>query len=111
MKLRVRALDLRRRDGDAIAFTQNLICRARLTINADQIVARLGGADLTLEQLGDCRAVGDVHVVSESATVVVDDQNLHMCPFTSCVEWEIDIVDIKSVAAPAVVAFDVARRF
>jgi hypothetical protein len=29
----------------------------------------------------------------------------------SCVEWEIDIVGIKLVAAPAVVAFDVARRF
>jgi len=111
MWLRIRALDLRRRDGDAIAFTQNLICRAGLTIDADQVVTRLRGADLPLEQLSDSRAIGYVHVIGEAAAVVVDDQNLHVCPFMSCVVCEIDIVGIKSVAAPAVVAFDGAMRF
>ena len=55
------------RDGDAVAFLQHLILGAGLAIDADQIVFRLGRTDLPLEQLGDSRAFGNVHVVGEAA--------------------------------------------
>ena len=67
-----RAFDLGRRDRNPIAFLQDLIRRAGLAVDADKIVARFGRTYLLLEQLCYRRAIGNVHVVGESAAIVVD---------------------------------------
>jgi hypothetical protein len=72
MELVTRALDLCRRNGNSIAFLQDLIRRAWLAVDADKIVARFGRTNLLLEQLCDCRAISNVHVIGEPAAIVVD---------------------------------------
>ena len=78
-----RAFDLRRREADAVALVQHLVGGARLAIDADQIVARLRRANLTLEQLLDGSAFGHVHSVGKAAAIVVDHENLHHIPFVA----------------------------
>ena len=66
------AFDLGRRDGNPIAFLQDLIRRAGLAVDADKIVARFGRTYLLFEQLRYRLTIGNVHVVGESAAIVVD---------------------------------------
>jgi hypothetical protein len=64
-------------DRDAIPLGKRLVGGARLAVDANQVIARLAGANLPLDQLGDGRPLGDIDVIGEPAAVVVDDQNFH----------------------------------
>jgi len=72
-----RSFDLRRGDRDAITGLQHLVRATGLPINADQIVARLGARDSLLEELRDGRSFGNLDVVCETASVVIDHEDFH----------------------------------
>ena len=71
--------DFGRRDADAVAVLQHLIRRHRLPIDSDQVVDRLAGADLLVEELLDRGPRIDFHLVRKAAAVVVDEQDSHRC--------------------------------
>ena len=68
----MRPFDLGRRKADPVPFAQKLIRCTGLPVNANQVVIRLAGTDLLLEELLDCRAILHVDVIGEAAAVVVD---------------------------------------
>src|SRR5690606_2967573 len=71
------SLDLGGRDGNAVAIVEDLIAGRRLAIHTDQIIRRRSLGQLLVKELLDGRAIGDIDVVSETRTVVVEEQNLH----------------------------------
>jgi hypothetical protein len=80
--LGARPLDLHWSDAHPVAMLEHLIGSARLTIDADQIVAGLA-SDPLFDKLAYRRAFLDFDVVGEPAAVVVDEQNLHFESFLS----------------------------
>ena len=69
--LGARPFDFHRSDADAITMLQHLVRRARLAIDADEIVAGLA-SDPLFEEFAHGRAFVDFDVVGEAAAVVVD---------------------------------------
>ena len=57
-----------------------------MTIDPNQILIGLSGADFTVEHLANCRAVRRLDVIREATTVVVDDKYFHEQPFGSVKE-------------------------
>jgi hypothetical protein len=72
------SFDFGGRKRHAVTFHEHLIARRGLAINADQIVFGLRLSHLTLEEFLHCRTVGNVHVVREAGSVVVDEQDFHV---------------------------------
>ena len=66
----VAAFDLCGRDTDPVAFFEDLIRGARLSIDADEVVGRLA-ADLIEEQIFDSRVVFDFDIVGEPSAVII----------------------------------------
>src|SRR5262249_3905937 len=71
------ALDLDRRDADAVAFLEDLVLCDRLAVHADEVVFRFAVRQTLLEELRDGDALLGLDVVRETAAVVVDEENLH----------------------------------
>src|SRR2546423_227588 len=75
----LRALELDRRDGDAVACVQNLIVRHGLPIDANQIIPRLAALQPLLEELSGVHPGLDFDMVGEAAAEVVDQKDRHSC--------------------------------
>ena len=68
-------------DGDPVTYLMNLIRWSRLSINADQVTAGLGGVGLRFEKLCGRGAGGHFRGVSKPAAIVDGLQNPHRVPF------------------------------
>ena len=66
------ALDLHRRNADAISIAQHLIVGHRLPIDSNQIVRRVWIRDVFFEELTYRRAFFDVHIVSKACAIIVN---------------------------------------
>ena len=65
------ALDLDRREGDAVAFVERLVTRHGLPVDADQVVFGLRRVDLALEELiaQTSDLLSDYHVCNNDAAL------------------------------------------
>jgi hypothetical protein len=80
--LGARPFDLYLRNAHAVAILEHLNGSARLTIDADQVIAGLASNPL-FDKFAYRRAFVDFDVVGEPAAVVVDEQDLHFNSFLS----------------------------
>jgi uncharacterized protein (DUF1786 family) len=65
-------------ETDPVSFLQLLVPRARLPVDADQIVGRVRRLAVLCEELIDDRVVCDFDVVSKATAIVVDYENSHV---------------------------------
>ena len=69
------AFDFGRRDAYAVALLEDLTGGHRLSIDSDQVIARLAVGNPFGEKPFDGRALGDFDMVGETCAIVVDEEN------------------------------------
>jgi len=75
------SLDLDGRAAHSVALLEDTVPSCWLAVDTDQVTGRLGRGNLLFKELPDSSPFVDVQVVGEAATIVVDYQNSHTCPF------------------------------
>jgi len=76
-----------------------LIGGAGLAIHPNEIIARVGGVDVSLEHLSDRGILRDFDVIGKAATVIINYKDFHNSSFkvvVKCSDWQL----IRSSVVP-----------
>jgi hypothetical protein len=83
-----------RSDRDAVVLLEKLVLTRREAIDANQVASGIT-TDLIVEELADRRPLGNVEMIGEAATEMIDEKDPHMeVPLV-----EVELMDVAAMTA------------